>query len=1018
MTLSWPSFGWRKFLRFVPGCAGGAASNTNNTGKGMSYRCLPPMRIVRSDLGRRRPLSVACAALFAFTTMGMAHAQDAQNPTTSTQQQTTPPANSKPATKDQQATPASKRSEDTAKNLDAIVVTGIAASIQNSLKAKENADDIVEAISAEDIGKLPDASIAESLSRLPGLATQRADGKANLISIRGLSPDFAGTTLNGREQATVGENRGVEYDQYPAELMTGAVVYKTPDASLIGQGLSGTVDLHTIKPLDLPNRAIAANIRGEYNTNGTLNPGSGVGDTGHRVSFSYIDQFFDHTLGLAVGFAQLDSPIQEKQYQAWWWSIDNGPGSIEDAWGGPHSPGMPDGVISQQGMQLRAQSQSQLRNGLMAVLEWAPNDSYHSTLDMYYSTFNEKKYTNGAQWASGPYDNAGPAVYSNVGYVPSQPYPIVTTGTMANIAPILQNDYNKEHDKLFSVGWNNQYDFGSGWQGMADLSYSTAKVDLRDAYLFTGLANGATTTVNYATPINFGFPNFRTDAGLSDPASVVFTDPDNYGYNGREEFDKQKDTIKAIRLQISHPVGWIFSTFDLGVDYSDRKKTKAADVYFAWLNGNGSESGSYDHTMGVPVNPAYLHGPTDLGYGGLGGILNYNVLAALSNQFYLTQRNGQSDWSRNYSIEEKVPVGYVKFNIDTALGDVPLRGNVGVQFVHTDQSSDAYQTNGDTLVGTLTGGTTYNNVLPSLNLIADLGNRQYLRFGFAKTMARGRIDDEKVASSAGVSEVTSGPAAGQVLWSGSGGNPQLKPYVAVGVDLSWEKYFGQSSYVAAAVFGKNLLNYIYNKTVLDFNFEQAGYVNDNPTLTPTSPIGAFTRPENGTGGKMQGLELSGAIEGGLINPALEGFGAQANFSLTNSSIPVSSISSVPGGPATLPGLSRKVANLALYYEKHGWSVRIAERYRSSYTGEAIALFDQLGYIQVLPELVTDFQAGYAFPDEGKWKGLSVLFQVSNLNNEAAKTRQISALPNGVEVGRPLDYNTWGRTVLLGLNYKL
>src|SRR5262249_6867193 len=162
----------------------------------------------------------------------------------------------------------------------------IAASIQNSLKAKENADDIVEAISAEDIGKLPDASIAESLSRLPGLATQRADGKANLISIRGLSPDFAGTTLNGREQATVGENRGVEYDQYPAELMTGAVVYKTPDASLIGQGLSGTVDLHTIKPLDLPNRAIAANIRGEYNTNGSLNPGSGVGDTGHRVSFS------------------------------------------------------------------------------------------------------------------------------------------------------------------------------------------------------------------------------------------------------------------------------------------------------------------------------------------------------------------------------------------------------------------------------------------------------------------------------------------------------------------------------------------------------------------------------------------------------------------------------------------------------------------------------------------------------------------------------------------------------------
>ena len=822
----------------------------------MNRHRLPQVQPAHVALGRRRPLSVACATLLMLSAVPMAHAQDAPNPPAN------PPAQGTPQTPATQTTP--RRPEDAAKNLDVITVTGIAASIQNALKTKENADDIVEAISAEDIGKLPDASIAESISRLSGLATQRADGRANLISIRGTSPDFAGTTLNGREQATIGENRGVEFDQYPAELMTGVVVYKTPDASLIGQGLSGTVDLHTIRPLDLPKRAIAANLRGEYTTNGKLNPGSGVGDMGHRASFSYIDQFFDHTLGVAVGFAQLDSPIQQKQYQAWWWSVDNGPGGIEGSWGGPHTPGMPDGVISQQGMQLRAQSQNQLRNGLMAVVEWAPNDAYHSTLDLYYSTFNQKKFTNGAQWASGPYDSAGPAVYSNVGVVPSQPYPIVTTGTMGNIAPILQNDYNKEHDKLFSAGWNNTYDFGSGWQGLADLSYSTAKVDLHDAYLFTGLANGGTTSVDFSTPLNFGFPNFRPGASLSDPNAVVFTDPDNYGYNGREEFDKQKDTIKAIRLQISHPVGWIFSTFDLGVNYSDRKKTKAADVYFAWLNGNGSESGGYDHTMSVPVNPAYLYGPTDLGYGGIGGILNYNVLAALSNQFYLTQRNGQSDWSRNYSIEEKVPVGYVKFNIDTALGDVPLRGNMGVQFVHTDQSSEALQTNGDTPVGRLTGGTTYNNVLPSLNLIADLGNRQYLRFGLAKSMARGRIDDEKVASSASVSEVTSGPAAGQVLWSGSGGNPQLKPYVAVGVDLSWEKYFGESSYVMAAVFGKNLLNYIYNKTVLDFNFEQAGFINDNPTLKPTSPIGAFTRPENGTGGKMQGLELQGALEGGLI----------------------------------------------------------------------------------------------------------------------------------------------------------
>lgn len=903
------------------------------------------------------------------------------------------------------------KSEDQVSQLDAVVVTGIRGSIQNALKAKQNADNIIEAISAEDIGKLPDASIAESLARLPGLATQRVDGRANVISIRGLSPDFAGTTLNGREQATIGENRGVEYDQYPSELISGAAVYKTPDASLIGQGLSGTVDLHTIKPLDLPTRALAANIRGEYNSNGNLNPKTGVGDTGHRASFSYIDQFLDHTLGVAIGFAQLDSPVQEKQYQAWWWSVDNGSAGIDQNWGGAHTPGMPDNVLSQEGMQLRAKSETQLRNGLMTVLEWAPGDSYHSTLDLYYSTFNQKTYTNGAQWSSSPYDNVS---YSNVGVTPSLPYPIVTSGTVSGLKPILQNEYTRERDKLFSAGWNNQYDFGNGWQATADLSYSSARKRLRDAYLFSGLPGGTLADADFNTPTGDGYPDFRPGVNFADPSTIMFTDPNNYGYNGREEFDAQKDTIKAIRLEATHPLGWIFSSMTFGANYSERTKTKQADVYFAWLNGNGSDN-TYNPLFATPINPAFLRGPTSLSYGGIPGIINYDVLSALNSQFYLTPQNREGDWSRNYTVREKVPVAYVKFNIDTMLGSIPLRGNMGVQFVRTDQSSQALQTNGDTLVGQINDGVKYNNVLPSLNLAAEIGDKQYLRFGLAKSMARGRIDDEKVATSASVARVTDGPAAGQNLWSGSGGNPHLKPYVAVGTDLSWEKYFGQSSYVAAAVFNKNLLNYIYNETTLDYDFSK--YTNDTPTLVPNSKYGSFTRPQNGNGGRMQGLELSGALEGGLIARPLDGFGVQANFSLTNSSLPVSAVSTIPGSPSTLPGLSRKVANLAVYYEKYGWSVRVAERYRSSFTGEAVALFDQLGYTKVEADKQTDFQLGYAI-EHGQWNGLSVLLQVNNLTNSPAKTVQISGLPNGVKVSRPLEYDTFGRTVMLGLNYRM
>jgi TonB-dependent receptor len=266
-----------------------------------------------------------------------------------------------------------------------------------------------------------------------------------------------------------------------------------------------------------------------------------------------------------------------------------------------------------------------------------------------------------------------------------------------------------------------------------------------------------------------------------------------------------------------------------------------------------------------------------------------------------------------------------------------------------------------------------------------------------------------------VSKITDGPQAGQVVWSGSGGNPLLKPYVAVGTDISWEKYFGKASYVSVAVFKKNLLNYIYDKTILNYDF--SGYINNTPTLKPTSNYGAFTTPENGTGGSMNGLELAGSLEGGLLAPALDGFGVQVNYSLTNSNIPVSSISAIPGGPKTLPGLSHKVGNLTLYYERDGFSVRVAQRYRSSFTGEAVALFDQLGYTKILANRQTDLQLEYDF-SQGTLDGLSILLQVNNLSNSPDATVQYATLANNVPITMPLEYDTWGRTVLLGFSYKL
>ncbi|OYU44646.1 MAG: hypothetical protein CFE44_11835, partial [Burkholderiales bacterium PBB4] len=128
-----------------------------------------------------------------------------------------------------------------------ITVTGFRASLMKAQVIKQGSTTIVESLTAEDIGKLPDSSIAESLARIPGLAGERVGGRTRGLSVRGFKEDYVGTTLNGRELLGIGDNRGVEYDLYPAEIMSGAVVYKAADASLGAMGIGGTVDLRTTR---------------------------------------------------------------------------------------------------------------------------------------------------------------------------------------------------------------------------------------------------------------------------------------------------------------------------------------------------------------------------------------------------------------------------------------------------------------------------------------------------------------------------------------------------------------------------------------------------------------------------------------------------------------------------------------------------------------------------------------------------------------------------------------------------
>ena len=943
---------------------------------------------------RVRPIAAACSSLFFVA--GASYAQEVP-----TDAQT---------------------GDKSANGVETVVVTGIKHSIESSIATKRNSDSIVEAVSSEDIGKLPDVSIAEALSRLPGLAAQNVAGRAQVIAIRGMSPDFAGTLLNGREQTTTGVNRGVEFDQYPAELMSSATVYKTPDATLLGQGLSGTIDLHSIRPLDFTERKITANVRGELNSQGDMNNGNGgTSDKGGRFSASYVNQFADHTIGLALGYAHLDAPSQEKQFQLWGYNQQSICAANCVAWGNGVSPGLDPNATYANGFQAETISRDEKRDGLMGVLEYKPNKDFHSTVDLFYSQFKQNEVMTGLMGNLGDWAHGAPNSYANTVYSNQGGYQVLQSATLTGGNLVVRNDFNTRDDKVYSLGWNTEGKI-KDWKAIVDLSYSRAN---RAETLFESYA-GSTLPTNMVFDIgSLSSPgSFSSAVNYNDP-STMFLGAGSAAYAqgnfGKKQVTNTNDIIKALNLHGKHDLSNILSQIDVGVDYSVRDKVQDFHVYNAVFNNpTGTTQGNPSMAIPAGLSSANVAGNSVLSYNpySLSNLYTFHDVTGTSIGFGGTGSKGPTsggavsgDFTHDFGVHEKITTMYVKTDVDTQIGKLPLHGNVGAQLIHTDQSSNAFSFGANNTITPFSAGTTYNDFLPSLNLVGDLAGDRKLRVGLAKTLARPRMDDMNASTNATVSL-----SGGLNKWNGSGGNPKLKPWRAESFDLSLEQYFGKRSYVAGALFYKKLQSYIYSQTVQNYDF--TGYINST-AFTPVSNFGQMTTQVNGSGGNMQGYELSGTLDAALLTQSLDGFGAQASFSQTGSSIKVNG----PGGgtpiDATLPGLSKYVAGLTVFYEKYGYSVRINDRYRSSFRGEYSYLFGQTSVINHLSQETVDLQLGYEF-QEGKGKGFGITLQVVNLTNTADRmaTSFLNASNPIPGASAPLEYDTFGRSVLLGLSYKM
>lgn len=870
-------------------------------------------------------------------------------------------------------------------NIEVIQVTGIRRSLQESQSLKMASSSIVEAISAEDIGKLPDVSIAESLARLPGVSAQRLDGRANVISIRGMGPDFTTATLNGREQASVNDNRSVEFDQYPSELLNRVVVYKTPDASVMAQAIGGTVDMQTISPLAHGEQTFAVGLRGEMNDLGALNSGSD--DKGYRGSISYIDQFADDTLGVAIGYARMMSPNQEERWQAWGYPTNaNG-----------------DSVLG--GAKPFVRSSELERDGLLAVVEYAPNDSFHSTLDVYYSKFVDDQRLRGIEI---------PAAWgSNGGVVPTTVVDgLVTEGVIKGAEVVVRNDVNKRDADSLSVGWNNKFNLNDSWNLEADVSLSKAnRTDIgMESYSGTGRGTG----VGAVDDLGFSYNGkggyvFDHTLDYSDKNLIKLGDPLGWGSplgaNTQDGFINKpeiEDELASLRLSAEYVLDdSMLSSVKFGVNRTNRDKTKVDKGYYLTLKGY---DGSADYTMTVPDK--YLLKPTSLGFFGMGNVLSYDSLAFYNDGNYIETDVADVDLSRatnSWAVQEEVTTGFILANLESEVFGIPFTGNAGLQAVHTDQSSDgtvATVEDGKVILTPRTAGDSYLEWLPSLNLSFEVAESQVVRVAAARTLTRSRMDQMNANLNYSYDD---NPSGGNLNWDGNAGNPALRPWLARQFDLGYENYFSEQGYFSVAVFYKDLENYVYNQfTEFDFStlFPQA------PT---DNPIGNVKQPQNGQGGYVQGIEAAVSVDFGMFADVLGGFGTILSGSYNDSEVKETSSSKA----TTLPGLSEKTLNATVYYENSGFEARLSSRYRSDFLGEVTKISLQRENVNIKAETVVDAQISYDFNESGieSLYGLSVQFQVNNLTNEPFTSY------TGSDQRLVRDYQNYGRNFMLGANYK-
>jgi TonB-dependent receptor len=782
--------------------------------------------------------------------------------------------------------------------LSEIVVTGIRKSIADAISTKRQSTVLMDTISAEDIGKLPDQNVAETLSRIPGVQITRVEGQGAAVSVRGISLNKL--QLNGKTFIGTAANGDANLADISPELLAGVDVIKAPSADLVEGWLGAIINLRTKRPLDLSEPIFSARLEGSY--------GDKAEKLGFKTSAFAATKLLDNQVGVLFGASYSDVYGRSDQYSSGGWTRSTGAADVTA-----------DGVKDTFFMPLRLQQIAGIyedeRTAFNSTVQWKPSSYLTFTLDGLLSKRSVNRVLTASQAVLAP-------ALTTAGTILADGTLSKATFNGVTFRPLVYDESSRAKSHAISLAttyardrWLAHVNLSSskGTSIGQDALNSVASVGNANVLVTRQLNPTNTMSVNYELGTNKASPNFALNSNYTilDPTQyeVFATFDSNYPIRnkGRDadfdvKYDAEWGVLKAVHVGARTEKISVFSAQAQAVypPLSTYDPTPANSLRATEVPGLG-----LGPTVGSFMSGVSGNFPRTL----LSGNPDPDVWRAFLHAIPPSLDNVASKGTVN-AVDQTTNAVFGKLVFEGELGGLEYSGDVGVRQVNVHRKANGFNLVGATTATPVSVSNDFNSTLPNVNLILRPNDQVSLRFAAAKVTARPPL------SSTGVG-VTLFP----VTNTGTAGNPDLKPYAATQYDASAEWYFAPASMLSVAVFKKDVSA-----------FTRIIQVSENHPEAPNNTTGQTTylinRPINGTKGAVDGFEINYQQALTFLPEPLDGFGFVLTYTRANSKTP--NIDQTTGEHLPLPFASKDSANVIIYYEKGPFSARAAYNYRSKF----------------------------------------------------------------------------------------